>query len=345
MSLTQQLRFAIGFKQQNALGVALAAADMVSLHQTQSDLMQVSPVNEDDSQDIGKGVYTTQLFKSYMDAGGPWNGYLTSEAFCILNAFALGNATKAATVATGGFKYTSAAPDFTSIALDLPVNTALFQEGNTIDEMLIGLALEEFTINYKSGGGRENATFTSTWLGTGAYTKPSGLTMPAIYAEHELNAGGLSALTLIGYDYLSNKRFVDLTYGWKNNIRDASSRFPGSGNQGGYQLRGRMRRGSPTITLTATVEVATGTSEEDALLAQTTGTGTITCLGDEIASGPESHQAKLSFAKLGVKTSKKGDSDGIRTYQLEYSILQPGSTPPVTSEGICTLDNILVVAS
>lgn len=344
MSLTQQQRFAIGFKQQNALTVPLVATDMVSLHQTQSDLIQVQPINEDDSQDIGKGVYTTQLFKSYLQAGGPWNGRLTSEAFCMLLAFALGAVTKAATTATGGFKYTASAPDL-SAGLTLPVTSVLIQEADTIDESITGIALEEMTINFKSGPGRDNATFTSTWLGTGAYVKPSGLTMPTIYAEHSLNAGGLTALTLLGFDYLANKRFVDLTFGWKNNIRDQSSYFPGSGNQGGYQLRGRIRRGAPTVTLTSTVEVATGTSEEDALLAQTTGTGTITCLGDEIASGPESHQAKISFAKLGVKTSKKGDSDGIRIYQLEYSVLQPGSTPVITSEGICMLDNILTVAT
>src|SRR5690348_9092187 len=104
-ALTQEVRTAIGFKQQSDLVTPLVAADMWSLRQTNTDLIQTEPVNENDAADLGKGVYIENLFASYLKGGGPWNGRLTSEAAAMLAGFGLGKVTKTATTATGGFKY------------------------------------------------------------------------------------------------------------------------------------------------------------------------------------------------------------------------------------------------
>jgi hypothetical protein len=340
VALLQELRFAIGFKKQSDLTTALVAGDMLSLRQTNRDLMQSVPINESDKDDLGKGVYSTTLFKSNLDGRGPWNGRLTSEAAAILASFGIGANSKA--VSGGGFKYTCDAPVFATAGLDLPVTTALVQVrtgGAAIsDKALIGMACEDFGFQFSLGPGRDNAQFTSNWIGTGKYAKPSAIVMPDIYDEHSLNAGGITELTLVGFDYLANKRFADVQFSWKNNIRERSAFFPGSGSQNGFQLRGRMRRGSPEIRLSATVECDSGSSEEDALLALTEGTGTITC------AGATDNSLKLSFPRLRVKASPIGDSDGIAAYKIDYEILEHPTDGVLSIEATCLQDDILVSA-
>jgi len=348
VALLQELRFAVGFKQQTDLVTPLVAADMVSLRQTNSELIQAQPINEDDSADYGKGVYATQTFPSHWQAAGPWNGRLSAEALAIITGFALGKYTsKAATTGVGGFLYTYAEPIFSTDGIALPSTTMATQirtGGSAItDKAIVGVACEEFGLTFRLGPGRDNAGFTSQWTGTGQNVKPSAIVMPTIYDENTMNAGGITELTLLGFDYLANKRFVSMDFKWKNNIR-TSGFFPGSGSQGGYQIQGRLRRGVPTITLTAVVECDSGSSEEDALLAQTTGTGVIHVTGAQVGAGPEFFGWKVTFHKLSVKSSPISDSDGIASYQLEYFLLQDSSLGVMTIEAITSLDDILTVA-
>lgn len=348
-ALTQEVRFAVGFEQQADLVTPLVAANMVSLRQTNTDFVQAQPINEDDGKDLGKGVYVTQTFASYIDSKGNWNGRLSSEALAIITGFALGILTsKAATTGSGGFLYTYHEPIFATSGLDLPVTTMAVQirtGGSAItDKAIIGAACEEFGLTLKLGPGRDNAGFTSSWLGTGSYAKPSTIVIPAIYAENNMNAGNVTACTFIGFDYLANKRFSNFDFKWKNNIRDNSSFFPGSGNQGGYQLRGRMRRGTPDITLTAQVECDSGSSEEDLLLAQTTGTGRLTIHGAQVGAGPENFGWDIQFFKLAVKATPIGDADGIAVYNVEYFVEQDPTNGVLEIQCITSLDNILTVA-
>jgi len=343
VALLQEVIFGISYKKQVDLVTPLTATDMWSLRQTNSELIQSLPINEDDASDYGKGVYATTVFPSHKQAGGPWNGRLSSEAGAMLACFGMGKRTKTATTATGGFKYTCTQPNFVSDGLDMPSATMAVQirtGGAAItDKAIIGACLEEWQIQLTKAPGRDSATFTSQWTGTGQDVKPSGIVIPATYAEHSMNAGALTSLSLVGFDYLANKRFSSCNFGLKNNIRPGF--FPGSGAQNGYQIEGRKRRGVPQFTLTARVECDSGSSEEDALLAQTEGTGVITLTGAQIASGPETHQFKITFQRLRVKTDKIGDDDGIATYDLEYTVLQHVTNGVVTIESICEQDNIL----
>ena len=332
---------AIGFRKQADLVTALLAANLWTLQLTNTEPLKAEPVNEDNKADLGKGVYATNVYPSHFISGGPWNGRLTSEAGAMLACFGIGKTTKSAHGINGGLKYTCVAPQLQSDGLDMPSTTAVVQIGAVSDKSIIGLCCEEFGIQFASGPGRDNATFTSTWVGTGKHAKPSAITIPAAYSEHSLNAGGLTALTLIGFNYLTNKRFVSANLGFKSNIREQSAYHPGSGSQSGYQLRGRMRRGVPDITLQAVVECDSGSSEEDALLAQTEGTGVITCEGGLIGAGPETHMFKITFHRLRVKAAPLGDSDGIASYSLDYSVLEHASNGVFTIEATCEQDNIL----
>jgi hypothetical protein len=339
VALLQDTRFSISYKKQVDLATALAAGDMWTLALTNDDPIGIQPINEDNAADKGKGVYATQNFPSHIDARGSWNGRLTSEAAAMLFTFGTGTAVKSA-VGTG-FKYTSIAPDLLSVGLDLPVATSVIKIGAVRDVLLKALALEEFQLQFQSGPGRDNATFTSSWFGTGAFTRPSAIVQPAAYVEHGLNSGTFTTLTLLGFDYLTNKRFSSMNFGWKNNIRESSAFFPGSGSQSGFQLRGRLRRGIPQLTMSATVECDSGSSEEDAVLSQTVGTGVIHLTGAAISGGGGNHSLKITFHRLMANVAPLGDADGIAAYNVEYSIQQHATNGVLTAEVICEQDNVM----
>jgi hypothetical protein len=319
VALLQEVRFAVGFMAQKNLTTPLTAAEMFSLRQTNTDLIQAQPINEDDTNDLGKGVYPTQTFPSHIQSGGNWNGRLTAEAASVIAVYGMGTSVVSGT--TPNFMYTMDEPVFATTGLSLPVTSMLLQirtGANAItDKLLYGMACEEFGFEFKIGPGRDNALFTSSWIGTGGFQKPSGLTMPTIFQENSINAGGITALTFIGFDYLANLRFVNARFNWKNNLRDQSSYYPGSGQQSGYQLRGRMRRGAPTITLTCQVECDSGSSEEDLLLAQTSGTGSLVA-----NSSTGGNTLTLTFHKIVPRATPIADADGIAAYNVDFLVMQ-----------------------
>jgi len=338
LALSQDKFLAIGKKKQAALGTALLAADMLTLSGTQMDL-QARPINEDNAEDLGKGVYATTVYPSHIEAPGTWNGRITAESLGLISAFAIGSVSKA--VSGDGFKYTMVAPVLETDGLDMPVTTIATKTGAVNNKALIGMACEEFGIQLQSGPGRDNAQFTSSWVGTGKFASPSAITFPAAYAEHSLTSGNIYALSLIGFDYLTSGRINQINFGFKNNMRQGY--FPGSGSQSSYQLQGRMRRGVPTITLTARAEADSASSEEDALLAGTEGTGVIHLRG--AALGASYFEWKITFHRLRLKATPLEDADGIAAYACEYTVLKHSANGVFTIEAIFDEDDVLVAAS
>ena len=335
LALTQDQWMAIGFKKQVDLVTALTAADMVTLGGTTMDF-NAEPKKQNNATDKGKGVYSTKTFKSHYECGGNWAGIATSQALAIISAFAVGKITKAA--AGSGFKYTMVAPDLTADGLDMPVTTIATKTGAVNNKALIGMACEEFGVSLTNATGREGAQFTSSWTGTGKNSKPSGITFPAAYAESEMNAGSLTTLSFIGFDYLASGRMNQFSFSFKNNKR--SGFFPGSGSQSGYQLQGRMRRGVPTITVSGRVECDSGSDEESALLADTEGTGVIAIQGPLI-SGSSYHGWKITLHRIQLEATKLGDADGIAAYDVTYTAMQHSTNGVFTIEATTDIDNIL----
>jgi len=56
VALIQEVVSAIGFHKQDDLTTPLVASDMVSLRQTNEEIIQARPNNEDDANDLGKDV-------------------------------------------------------------------------------------------------------------------------------------------------------------------------------------------------------------------------------------------------------------------------------------------------
>ena len=348
-ALTQEVRFAVAYKQQPDLMTPLTAADMWSLRQTNTDFIQAQPVNEDDATDLGKGVYITQTFPSHIQAGGNWNGRLTSESAAMISCFGIGAATSA--VAGAGTAYTMIAPDLSLTGLMLPSTTMVIQIRTGVnaitDKALVGMCCEEFGFDFRLGPGRDNAQFSSAWIGTGSFLKPSAIVMPTIYQEHSINAGGITTLKWDGtastppgvlFDYIQNLRFISATFRWKNNLRDNSSYYPGSGSQNGYQLRGRMRRAAPTITLTTQVECDSGSSEEDMLLNQTPGVFSLMA-----PSASVDNSWGITFYKVVPRATPIQDADGIASYNVDWTVMQDPTNGVLQIVATCLQTGILTV--
>ncbi len=348
-SLTKEIAIAFGFKQQTTITTPLVAADMFRLRQTNAAIPQPEFIRENDAADIGTDIYATDTFKSHIKDVIPFDARLSSENFALVTAFGMGATTK--TAAGAGWKYTSIAPVIATLIandLDLPTTTvaaAIRQGGSPVtDKALIGVGMEEFGISLKFSPGRDNATLTSQWMGTGNYVSPSTITIPASTVEHSLNAGGATVLSILGVDYIANKRFLSLEMNFKNNIREALMFHPGSGLVGGFQIGDRMWRGVPAITCKTVVLAAAGGAEEAALIAGTEGVLTFTIEGAVIGGGPDKHTAKVTLHRCQFQASPIGDQDGLVTYQVEVTPLLHTTNGYATFEAITTQNNILAVA-
>ena len=346
MAEIQELYFSIGKKKQSALATPLVAADMFTLGQTNQDIWLINPQVEDNAEDMGKGgPFATQQFKTALDGGGPWNGYMTTEALAVLGAFGIGLDSEAP--AGTGYKYTCK-PAVSFVDGDRPVTTVLQtmrQGANDIfDHALIGVALDSFELTLNTGVGRQNAQFSSTWIGTGRYVKPSTITAPAATTEHLLNAGGATAITVNGVNYLTGALFVSMRFRYSNNIRGDYGYHPGSGTQSGFQVRGRIRRGRPVVEFEIAAEYQDGSVELDNVISQTEGTATITVDGAQIGAGPDKNNLNLVLHRIVGRPIVSEPQDGIVAVRCPFAVLEHNSNGVLTMEVITETTGIGSVA-
>lgn len=344
MADIRELKGCISFHKQTALQTALVAADCWSLAQTNRATGQPSFVTENNKDDLGKGTpFATQVYKSSASTEYPWEGRLTSEAASMLGVFGIGLETKAA--AGDGFSYTCKPSVLLTASPDMPAATivqAVRQGGSDVfDFGLIGMCCEEFTISLQSGPGRDNATFRSSWAGCGKFANPSTITIPAAYTEHSLNSGGATAITVNGVNYLSNARFFNAEFTYKNNIRLDAGYYPGSGSQSGFNLRGRMWRGDPQASLQVTALFENGSTELDDFLAQTEGTAVITIPGAAISgAGSHTHQLSLTLHRTVPENVVINDQDGLVAVTVTIAVLEHASNGVLTYVTKCLQDEI-----
>jgi hypothetical protein len=334
MALMQDTRVAIGFAQQADLATPNTAVELWSLRQTNRSLPYPSLVTENDSEWIGKGVWTTQVFPTNWDTAYTWEARLTSENTAQIVAFALG-------------KVVEVAPLYTITPLDnaidcfenLPATTIVSQldecTEDVVDLAMVGMCCNEFTINLNSGPGLDNATMTSNWVGTGKFIRPSALTMPAFQTEHSLRAGG-ATITIMGTDYVANHKFVSCAMGFQNNIKLDQGFYPGSGIQNNASIRGRMRRGIPVPTLSYVTEIGRDSTEFDDFISQSEGTAVIEVRGQVIGAGPATHGFKVTYHRIMYSAQTIGENDNTVTLAVEATVLQDPLTSKVVTWEVTT---------
>lgn len=336
MALMQQGQTAVGFRRQINLKTPVTEAELWTLRQTNRSLPQPALTTENDADWMGKGIWTTQVYPTNWDVNIPWEARLTSENFTQCAAFALGRVTESVGVPETSIKYiiVPVGIDPADCLHDMPATTflALLRNCNqdVVNHALLGVCCEEFTLALNSGPGLDNATITSTWVGTGQFIAPSTLAPPPFTLEHSLRAGG-STVTFLGVPYVTNKRFVSCNFGYKNNIKLDQGFYPGSGSQNNASIRGRMRRGTPTITLNFVAEFEHDSTELDLFMSQTEGSVVIGVAGGQIGIGPDKHGFTITCPRVLYSSAVIGENDNTLTIAIECQVLQNTTTKEVVT--------------
>lgn len=176
--------------------------------------------------------------------------------------------------------------------------------GESIDNLYIGCALEEVQYQFNYGPGRASSKCNIQWIGSGKLTQPSGITVPALIPETNILAAGMS-LTVNGVDYVSSKRILSGTIGWKNNLMEKQGFFPGSGTQNGLQIRGRLEIGVRVPTFQFTTRLLLNSPEYANLVSQSLGAATLTIPHDA------DNTATFTFPKVALMDVENTDTDGL----------------------------------
>jgi len=342
----RETKIAFGFKTQADLATANVVAEIWSLTKTNPALMVVSPINEDDANDIGKGdEFPTQTFPSNIDTATAIEKYCSSEFMAWLFCFATGKATK--TPAGTGFTYAAVPSDPVINCINLPPFTYAEQirtpPDSVIDRGAIGMVVNDFAIMMESGPGRANCRATANLVGTGKIAQPSAITpWPTVTPEHFLNAAS-ATIQIIGNDYVLAQSFISLEFRYNNNVRLASGYYPGSGTQNGYAVRGRMEYGNRECTLAFVARAAKGSPEYVALIAtpQTEGPVTVSVSGATIGVGPAKHSFSIGSTRSVFSAVVNGEADGIVTVNCTVRFLKPVTGDYITMSATTTKDAIL----
>lgn len=306
-SRVQSTKIALSVNKQVDIATAQTVDNMVSFTKLNSSLAQSNLGIESDAAEYGKGdEFATQLFTAGWDVSIPMEKYGTSQFAAWAWAYALGKVTPI----SGG--YTIAPIDLGTDGLELPYFTYVEQiPGTDDDQMAVGCVVEEISHTINSGPGRQNNRITVSVVGSGKITDPSGITVPAPLAETILPAG-IATVTINGTDYVTSKKLVSVTMGWKNNCLLNDGFFPGSGFQTPGdattgQLRGRIEVGTRAPSFSFVARVASDSVEAAQLSALTTGAATVSLP----FSG--THSLTAAWAKVGFRVVRRTDQNGIAT--------------------------------
>jgi len=336
MANIRELLIGFGKKKQADIATPNPVGDLWRLAKLNVDLAHPRFVTENDAPELGKGhEFATALFKSHIESGPHrLEKYLSSEFAAWLLAFGLGKVVKSG---AGPYTYTCTPLDPVADGLELPFFSYVEQirpgAGDVRDQMLVGCAIKGWTVELASGPGRANAKATVEFVHSGKITEPSGVSLPVATAENLLNAYSL-ACTINGVDYVTAKNFVSLTMGWDNAFRDNSDFYPGSGQQNGYQIRGRMEVGDRVPSFSFVARFVDGSSELQKVRDLTTGTAVIQLTRDA------NNSLSVTWQKMGFSVAEVGETDGIVTVAVTGQPMYHDTNGVISAVAVTPVDGI-----
>jgi hypothetical protein len=323
----------LGLGKAKQADIETASASFLRFSKIDKDITSTGFTTETDAPEIGKGSeFASQhgVFPVAYTPSGRLEKYAGAEFMTWALAYALGGVSEA----TGTYTITPIDPGTT---LELPYFTIVEQipEGGdaAIDNAFIGCSLEELNYSFSYGAGRGTSKLACQWAGSGKLTTPSGVSVPALTTDHYM-LGSSMALTINGTDYVAAKTILSGSFGWKNNLLLNQGFFPGSGLQNGAAIRGRQEIGDRAATFQYTARLLATSDEYSKLIAQTTGTASMTITFDA------THFVTLDFPCVSYKTVTNTEADGIVAVTVNVEIKDNGTDPVVTATTKCGVTGI-----
>ncbi len=288
---------------------------------------------EDDAGEIGKGTeFATQTFPTANTFAGSIQKFASAEFTTWAWAGALGNVA----YATSTYTLTPINP---STTIELPyfaMVTQLNEGGSSaIDELHLGNMIAGVTTTFNSGVGRGTGTNSVQFRGSGKTTSPSSITLPStVQSESYMISSAMTAMTVLSTDYVANKRIVRGSMSWNNTPLINAGYFPGSGSQNGGALMGRIETGARVPGFSFEVRLANNSPEYAALLAQTSGTATVTMYYDA------THYVTWVWQKLIYKNVVRSVSDGLATIAVTGTPAEDATNGVLTVTAKCGVTGI-----
>jgi hypothetical protein len=301
--------------------------------------MELAPsgfLTENDAAEIGKGdEFVSSVFPVSWNPLARIDKYSSAEFMTWAFCYALGGVTEATGV------YTIKPIDPCVDGLELPFFSVVEQVcesgGMALDNAFLGCAVEDVTYDFNYGPGRQSGRVTVNWVGSGKITTPSAVTVPAVVSEHYLLTGSMQC-TINGTNYITAKTLLSGQIAWKNNLLLGPGFFPGSGMQDGAAIRGRLEIGVRASTFTFTARLLKNSVEYQLLIAQTTGTATVTVTFDA------THTITFNYPMVQYETVINGEQDGLVSVTVNVATKSdPAASPavaPVTVTAQCGITGI-----
>lgn len=322
----------LGLGKAKQADISTIAASFLRFKKLNMDLTSSGFQTENDAPEIGKGnefISAAGVFPTAFTPGNRLEKYCSAEYLTWLLCYALGGVAEVAAVYT-------ITPIDNGTTLELPYFSVVEQVpeggGSAIDNAFIGCAIEDFLLSFNQGVGRQSASVSANWIGSGKITTPSAVTVPAVQSETGLLAAMITALTINGVDYVTAKTNISGSIGWKNNL--TRGYFPGSGTQNGAALCGRIEIGARVPSFQFTVRLLATSAELTKLLAQTTGTATITFQFDA------THLITFIFQSVSFEMVDNTEAGGIVAVQVTVAPKWHSSNGVLTCTAKCGVTGI-----
>lgn len=267
---------ALGLGSAKQVNISTISPTFNRWRQLNSDIPYLIPGTETDKDEIGKGhEFITEVFKTAKEPGNTRIEKYGSPEFMLWAwAYALGQVP-----APVSALYTIHPID-PGTTLELPYFTRVVQlaegGGSAIDEAEIGCAIESVQTDFHYGPTRASVKTNVEYMGSGISVLPSAVSLPATLSEAFTSASSM-AISVNGTDYVSTKKVLMGSMGWKNNLNGAMRYTPGSGvDSDGFAVGNRIFIGDREPSFSFTAFLQSGSTEYASLVAQSVGTATVT---------------------------------------------------------------------
>ena len=319
--------------------IITANSTFIRFRQLNAELAPTGFMQENDATEIGKGnefISASGVYPVSWNPAARIDKYTSAEFLTWAWAFALG---KVAEV-TG--TYTLTPIDVCVDGMELPYFTVVEQVcesgGQALDNAFVGCAVEDVTVDFNYGPGRQSGRVTVNWVGSGHMTTPSGVTVPAAVSEHYMLAGSM-VMTINGTDYIAAKTMLSGQISWKNNLLLGPGFYPGSGLQNGAAVRGRIEIGPRVSGFTFTARLLKNSTEYVKLLAAATGTATITMSFDA------THTMTWTYPSVQYETVVNGETDGIVSVSVTVATKYDPTLGVISVSSQCGITGIAQVGA
>jgi len=325
----QSLKYGLGSAKQ--ADIATIASSFNRFRKLNMDVHTPKYMTETDKDEIGKGnEFISQVFPVNYDVSGAIQKYGTAEFTLWAWAYALGQVG----LAGGLYTITPIDPETT---LELPYFSLVQQlnEGGSaaIDEAYLGCAVHDVKTIFNYGPGRQSLKTDVNFHGSGRVTLPSGVALPAVLSEAAMLSSS-AAISINGTDYVSAKTILSGTLGWNNNLLLNPGFFPGSGLVNNAAVRGRLEIGNRVPSFVFTARLLNNSPEYAALIAQTTGTATLTFTYDA------THFVTFTWEKISFEMVERTEADGIVAVTVTVAPQFDATNGVLTITGKCGIADI-----